>query len=84
MTLRLRRAGMFALALALVAVLWELYKWLGPEDGGTLFGWSILPRSNDRAMPHVWEMLARYLEPERRGFGDSIAQIGRASCRERV
>jgi NitT/TauT family transport system permease protein len=74
-TLRLRRAGMFALALALVAVLWELYKWLGPEDGGTLFGWSILPRSNDRAMPHVWEMLARYLEPERRGFGDSIALV---------
>jgi NitT/TauT family transport system permease protein len=74
-TLRLRRAGMFALALGLVAVLWELYKWLGPEDGGTLFGWSILPRSNDRAMPHVWEMLARYLEPERREFGDSIALV---------
>jgi NitT/TauT family transport system permease protein len=66
---------MFALALALVAVLWELYKWLGPEDGGTLFGWSILPRSNDRAMPHVWEMLARYVEPERRGFGRSIALV---------
>lgn len=75
MTLRLRRAGMFALALVMVAVLWELYKWLGPEDGGTLFGWSILPRSNDRAMPHVWEMLARYVEPERRGFGGSIALV---------
>lgn len=75
MTLRLRRAGMFALALVMVAVLWELYKWLGPEDGGTLFGWSILPRSNDRAMPHVWEMLARYVEPERRGFSGSIALV---------
>jgi NitT/TauT family transport system permease protein len=74
-TVRLRRAGMFALALVLVAVLWELYNWLGPEDGGTLFGWSILPRSNDRAMPHVWEMLSRYLEPERRGFGGSIALV---------
>jgi NitT/TauT family transport system permease protein len=63
---------MFALALLAVAALWELYKWLGPQDGGTLFGWQILPRANDRAMPHVWEMLARYAEPERRGSSTPI------------
>lgn len=66
---------MFGLALLLVAVLWELYKWLGPEDGGTVFGWSILPRANDRAMPHVWEMLARYARPERRTTGGSIVLV---------
>ncbi len=71
----MRRAGMFLLALLLVAVLWELYKWLGPQDGGTVFGWSILPRANDRAMPHVWEMLSRYADPERRGSSQPIALV---------
>jgi NitT/TauT family transport system permease protein len=68
----MRRAWMFVLALVLVAVLWELYKWIGPQDGGTIFGWTILPRANDRAMPHVWEMLSRYVEPERRGSSTPI------------
>ena len=66
---------MFGLALLLVAVSWELYKWLGPQDGGTVFGWSVLPRANDRAMPHVWEMLARYAEPERRDTGGPIVLV---------
>jgi NitT/TauT family transport system permease protein len=63
---------MFVLSLVLVAVGWELYKWLGPQDGGTLMGLTILPRANDQAMPHVWEMLSRYSEPERRGSEGSI------------
>lgn len=66
---------MFGLALLLVAVSWELYKWLGPQDGGTVFGWSVLPRANDRAMPHVWEMLARYARPERRTTGGPIVLV---------
>jgi NitT/TauT family transport system permease protein len=64
---RLRRAWLFVLALVLVAALWELYKLFGPQDGGQVLGWSILPRANDQAMPHVWEMLSRYADPERRG-----------------
>jgi NitT/TauT family transport system permease protein len=60
------RAGMFFVSIALVAVLWELYKVVGPEKGGKLFGVPILPRSNDTAMPHLWEMLSRYAEPEMR------------------
>ena len=60
------RAGMFFVSIALVAVLWELYKVVGPEKGGKLFGVAILPRSNDTAMPHIWEMLSRYAEPEMR------------------
>ena len=51
---------------ALVA-LWELYKYVGPADGVVLFategdrgsGVRILPRTHDRAMPHVWDMVAR-------------------------
>jgi NitT/TauT family transport system permease protein len=69
---RVRRIWTFALALVLVAVVWEVYKWIGPQDGGTVFGWTILPRANDQAMPHVWEMLSRYAEPERRGSSTSI------------
>ena len=60
------RTGMFFVSIALVAVLWELYKVVGPEKGGKLFGIAILPRSNDTAMPHLWEMLSRYAEPEMR------------------
>ena len=60
------RTGMFLVSIALVAVLWELYKVVGPEKGGKLFGVAILPRSNDTAMPHLWEMLSRYAEPEMR------------------
>ena len=69
---RVRRIWTFALALVLVAVVWEVYKWIGPQDGGAVFGWTILPRANDQAMPHVWEMLSRYAEPERRGASTSI------------
>jgi NitT/TauT family transport system permease protein len=66
---------MFALALVLIALLWELYKLVGPQDGGTVFGLTILPRTNDFAMPHVWEMLSRYAQPERRGASGSIALV---------
>jgi NitT/TauT family transport system permease protein len=66
---------MFLLALALVAAIWELYKLVGPQDGGTVLGWTILPRANDTAMPHVWEMLSRYAEPDRPGSSTSIAVV---------
>jgi NitT/TauT family transport system permease protein len=66
---------MFGLALLLVAVLWELYKWVGPEEGGKLFGWTVLPRTSAQAMPHVWEMLSRFARPERRGSSESILLV---------
>lgn len=72
---RFRRVWTFALALILVAVLWELYKVIGPEDGGTLFGWTILPRANDTAMPHVWEMVSRYGQPENRASDTPILVV---------
>jgi NitT/TauT family transport system permease protein len=72
---RFRRVWTFALALALVAVVWELYKVIGPEDGGTVFGWTILPRANDTAMPHVWEMFSRYGQPENRASDTPILVV---------
>jgi len=72
---RFRRVWTFALALILVAAVWELYKVTGPEDGGTVFGWTILPRSNDTAMPHVWEMFSRYGQPENRASDTPILVV---------
>jgi len=53
-----------------VLVIWELYKFLGPAEGfvvGAIAGETgsgvmLLPRTNDRAMPHVWEMVARLFQ----------------------
>ena len=59
-------------ALGILAVLaaWELYKALGPAeglvvgalDGETGSGVMLLPRTNDRAMPHLWDMVARLFQ----------------------
>ena len=50
---------MFVLAFLLVAVAWEVYKAVGPEKGGTLLGVRVLARTNDRAMPHIWDKIGR-------------------------
>lgn len=71
----IRRSAMFVVALVFIAALWELYKVVGPEDGGALFGINILPRSNGRAMPHVWDMLSRYGRPELRSSERKIWRV---------
>ncbi len=63
----LRRVALFIVALACVAAIWEIYKALGPEEGGEVFGWRLIPRASDRAMPHTWEMWGRLFDPEVRG-----------------
>ena len=81
----LRRTAMFVLALVLIAALWELYKAVGPEDGGSILGINVLPRANGRAMPHVWDMLSRYNRPELRSSPRKIWRVVLAgawfSCR---
>lgn len=67
-----QRSAMFVAALALVVVLWETYKVLGPADGGQLIGVRILPRTSDYAMPHVWDMFSRYVRPEVRGSDRTV------------
>jgi NitT/TauT family transport system permease protein len=70
-----RRVLMFPLAFVLVALAWEAYKAVGPEAGGKLFGVRLLPRTGDRAMPHVWEMFRRLGRPEVRGGKESVARV---------
>ncbi len=53
-----------------IMVIWEVYKFLGPAEGfvvGAVAGQTgsgvmLLPRTNDRAMPHIWEMVARLFQ----------------------
>ena len=58
------RLGLFVLALSsLVAAAWELYKLIGPEDGGAdASAGTSCPRANDTAMPHVWDMGERFTD----------------------
>ena len=70
-----RRVLMFALSMALVAACWELYKKFGPQDGGSVFGWRILPRAKDRVMPHVSEILSRFDDPINRASNETVFEV---------
>ncbi|MCU1392800.1 MAG: transporter permease [Ilumatobacteraceae bacterium] len=65
--LPVRRALMVPLAIVLFVLIWEGYKAIGPADGGSILGWKLIPRANDRAMPHIIDMLRRFDRPEVRG-----------------
>ncbi|MBI5087798.1 MAG: ABC transporter permease subunit, partial [Actinobacteria bacterium] len=66
---------MFPISFAMVAAAWELYKAIGPEDGASLLGVRLLPRTSDLAMPHVWDMVQRVSEPEVRGGSKSVFRV---------
>ncbi|MDP2293470.1 MAG: ABC transporter permease subunit [Actinomycetota bacterium] len=72
---RVRRVLMFVLSMALVAALWELYKWRGPQDGGDVFGWKILPRAKDSIMPHVGDIWSRFGDPINRASDETVLSV---------
>jgi len=59
-----RRGVLFVVALLLAAAAWEFYKAVGPDKGGEVFGWRIIPKTSDRVMPHTWEIVAEFFDPE--------------------
>jgi NitT/TauT family transport system permease protein len=63
----LRRTALFLLALGLVGCLWEWYKLVGPDNGTGL-----LPRSNNRSMPHTWDIVSRLFDPETSASNEPI------------
>lgn len=71
MTRRWAAAAWGVLGVVAVMALWEAYKFLGPAGGVTIgavegqagSGLMILPRTHDRAMPHISDMVARLFEP---------------------
>ncbi|QYF72959.1 ABC transporter permease [Cryobacterium sp. PAMC25264] len=58
-----RRILVGALGVLALALLWELYVFLAPADGVIVGGLTVLPRASEMAMPHLWVMLERILEP---------------------
>jgi NitT/TauT family transport system permease protein len=63
---------MFLIAVALLGLVWEGYKWFGTAVDGKVFGWKLPARTDDSSMPHVWDVLARFGDPERRGSDKAI------------
>ena len=65
-----RAAAWGVLGVVALLAIWEFYKFLGPAqgfvigaiDGETGSGVMLLPRTNDRAMPHIWDMVARLFQ----------------------
>jgi NitT/TauT family transport system permease protein len=66
----IRKVAWGALGVVALLALWELYKAIGPAQGyvvgatagETGSGFMLLPRTNDRAMPHIWDMVARLFQ----------------------
>jgi len=72
---RWQNAALFVAGLATLVVLWELYKTVGPEHGGKVLGWRLLPKSENGSMPHVWDMVRRLGRPELRGSSRTIGAV---------
>ncbi|MEG3614977.1 ABC transporter permease [Isoptericola haloaureus] len=58
-----RQVLLGAAGVGALALLWEGYKLVAPDDGVVVGGLTVLPRTNDIAMPHLWDMAARAAEP---------------------
>lgn len=71
---RWRTVVSFSLIVLSLAVLWEAYKWMGQSSGGVWPGTNIgLPvRTNNRAMPHLWDIAAALFRPARRGATEPL------------
>ena len=76
----LRAVGLGLLGLVLIAAVWELYKAVGPASGVVLGDRAVLPRTGDRAMPHVWTMVSRVFEPAVGRRSDPLWQVVLAAC----
>jgi len=59
---RARPALLGIAGVLLLAVAWELYKAVGPAQE-VIGSVTVLPRTTDLAMPHLWTMFARLAEP---------------------
>ncbi|SMQ61786.1 ABC transporter permease subunit [Agreia sp. VKM Ac-1783] len=67
-----RRVLFGVLGVVVLAAVWELYKALGPATGVVLGDLTVLPRTSDLAMPHVWDMVARLFRPVRSSGDDEM------------
>lgn len=67
-----RRVLLGVLGVVVLAAVWELYKALGPATGVMIGDLTVLPRTTDLAMPHIWDMIARLFRPVRSAGDDEL------------
>jgi NitT/TauT family transport system permease protein len=69
-----RRLLSFVVILLVLVLLWEGYKLLGAATNNTVPFTSIrLPvRSDDKSMPHIWNMVGALFRPAQRGNADTL------------
>lgn len=78
--MRVRNLALGLLGLLVLAAIWELYKAVGPETGVLVGGRAVLPRTGDRAMPHLWDMAARLAGPAVGRRGEPLGQVVASAC----
>jgi NitT/TauT family transport system permease protein len=77
---RLRSWGLGLLGLVVLGVVWEVYKALGPDAGVKLGDRLVLPRTSDRAMPHLWDIASRLTEPALGRSGAPLWEVVGQAC----
>jgi NitT/TauT family transport system permease protein len=69
------------LGVLVLAGIWEAYKALGPDNGVLVGDTTILPRTTDLAMPHVWEMVTKFSDPVNSFAGnDTVGSVVWSAC----
>jgi NitT/TauT family transport system permease protein len=71
----LRRAGELLGGVAVLILLWEGYKLIGSPDGFSVHDVRLLPRADNDSMPHVWQVVQRFGEPEISSAGSSSVLV---------
>jgi NitT/TauT family transport system permease protein len=66
---------MLLLALVILAALWELYKLVIPDDGVSVGGSLILPRSDDTSMPHLSQIFSAFGKQEVTGGSTVLSSV---------
>lgn len=66
---------MFAASIVVLVIAWEAYKAVGPERGGKILGGQLLPRTDDRSMPHVGDMVSKLFDPVQRNGDEKVWQV---------
>jgi NitT/TauT family transport system permease protein len=69
------------LGVLLLAGAWEAYKALGPSNGVLIGDTTVLPRTTDLAMPHVWEIVTKFSDPVNSFSGtDTVGSVVWSAC----
>lgn len=70
--MRARAIILGALGVVLLAAAWELYKAVAPATGLVIGDLTVLPRTDDASMPHLWTMVTRAFQPVSTAAGSPL------------